>query len=355
MSALKQALVQQIRQTGPLSVAQFMAACLYDPRRGYYAREPAIAADGDFITAPESSQMFGELIGLWCVHEWDALGRPQPFQLIELGPGNGALISDAWRAARIQPAFRDAAQIHLIEASDALRGRQAQALARFDAKPRWHERFETVPEAAGFVVANEFFDCLPIRQFVRSEDGWRERLVGLIEDDLSFGLFARAAHDPIIPPALHDAPLGTIAEIAPGLEAWIDLLARRLKAAPGRVLIIDYAGDGSGDTLQAVRGHAKESPLEAPGEADLTARVDFRALKILARASGLDVHGPVDQGIFLAALGIAQRAQALADAHPERTERIARELLRLTDDSEMGVLFKAICLSSPDLPAPAAF
>ncbi|HVY85492.1 MAG TPA: SAM-dependent methyltransferase [Caulobacterales bacterium] len=355
MSALKQRLIEQIRQTGPLSVAHFMAACLYDPRHGYYAREPRISGQGDFITAPESSQMFGELIGLWCVHEWDVLGRPEPFQILELGPGNGALIADAWRAARIQPAFRDAAQIHLVEVSSALRGRQAQALARFDAKPRWHERIDAAPEAAGFIIANEFFDCLPIRQFLRTEEGWRERLVGVENDDLAFGLFPQVLREPIIPPALHDAPVGAVAEIATGLEAWVDALAQRLEAAPGRVLIIDYAGDGSGDTLQAVRAHQKESPLQAPGEADLTARVDFTALKILARASGLQVHGPVDQGVFLAALGIAERAQALASAHPERAERIRRELMRLTGDNEMGVLFKALCLSSPNLPPPAGF
>jgi len=358
VTALKRILVEQIRQTGPLTIAHFMAACLYEPRHGYYANAPRIGADGDFITAPEASQMFGELIGLWCVHEWDVLGRPDPMQLIELGPGNGALISDAWRAARIEPAFRSATQLHLIEISAALRARQAQALARFDVRPHWHERLDATLERPSLIIANEFLDCLPIRQFVRAEDGWRERLVGADEQDaLAFGLSPHTLRpgDQVIPPALHDAPEGAIAEFAPGLEAWVDLLAQRLKAAPGRALIIDYAGDGQSDTLQAVRAHKKESPLAAPGEADLTARVDFVALKILARASGLQVAGPSPQGHFLNGLGLDARAFALSKAHPERAERIAREVARLTAPDQMGTLFKALCLSSPNLPPPAGF
>ncbi|MES1158729.1 MAG: SAM-dependent methyltransferase [Terricaulis silvestris] len=391
MTPLKRTLIEHIRETGPITVAQFMAACLYDPRHGYYAREPRIAGDGDFITGPEISQMFGELIGLWCVHEWDVLGRPAPFQLMELGPGNGALIADAWRAARIEPAFRDAAQVHLIEVSNVLRGRQAEALARFDVRARWHERVDAAPVSAGFVIANEFFDCLPIRQFVRTDDGWRERLIGVTnQGELQFGL-GGLAQDPLLLrgggrgwgaarmlEGSHRSPIeftehsasphpltpssqeegemiGVVHEVAPALEAWVDVLAQRLKSAPGRALIIDYAGDGAGDTLQAVRAHTKESPLEAPGDADLTARVDFVALKILARASGLQVHGPADQGSFLAALGLHQRAEALAAAHPERAARIGREVARLTDADQMGVLFKAICLSSPNLPPPAGF
>lgn len=358
MSPLAQRLAAQIQQTGPLTVAQYMAACLYDPRDGYYTRAPSIGGEGDFITAPEVSQMFGELIGLWCVHEWDALARPKTTEWIELGPGNGALISDAWRASRISPAFRESARLHLLEVSEPLKARQADALGKLGARPRWHERIEALPEGPSLIIANEFFDCLPMRQFVRIEDGWRERVIGLDDDGaLTFGLFPNTIRvdDPLIPPALHDAAPGAIAEIAPAFTGWVDAIATRLLRAPGRALIIDYAGDGRGDTLQALRAHRKQGPLDAPGEADLTAHVDFIALRILARASGLQVSGPTPQGDFLRALGINERAAALAQAHPERAERIARELHRLTAATEMGVLFKVLCLSSPNLPPPAGF
>ncbi|MEJ0060220.1 MAG: SAM-dependent methyltransferase [Terricaulis sp.] len=358
MTPLAERLADQIREAGPLTVAQFMAACLYDPQHGYYVRAPRIGAEGDFITAPVISQMFGELIGLWCVHEWDAMGRPPAFHWIELGPGTGALIADAWRATRVEPAFRAAARLHLVEVSPALRAQQARALARLGAQPRWHDVVEQVPQGPSFIIANEFFDCLPIRQFVRDSKGWRERLVGLDDaGSLAFGLLQHPLRegDMMIPPALIDAPHGAIAEHAPGMARLVDVIAARLRAAPGRALVIDYAGDGSGDTLQAVRAHQKESPLAAPGEADLTARVDFTALKILARASGLGVAGPATQGDYLRSLGLDQRAQALAEAHPERAERIAREHARLTATDEMGALFKVLCLSSPALPAPAGF
>lgn len=357
MSPLADRLKAQIAQTGPLTVAHYMAACLFDPRDGYYANAPRIGADGDFITAPEISQMFGELIGLWCVHEWDALGREKTLEWIELGPGNGALISDAWRASRIAPAFRDSVRLHLVEVSEPLKGRQAAALAPLGARPRWHGALDTVPIGPSFIIANEFLDCLPIRQFVRDAEGWRERMIGLDGDALAFGLFPHALRpgDPLIPPALHDAPTGAVAEIAPSLVGWIDAIAARLKTKPGRALIIDYAGDGRGDTLQALRAHRKEGPLDSPGAADLTAHVDFNAVKILARASGLQTGGPIPQGDFLRALGIEERAAALTHAHPEREARVARELKRLTGAAEMGVLFKVLCLSSPNLPPPAGF
>jgi NADH dehydrogenase [ubiquinone] 1 alpha subcomplex assembly factor 7 len=245
-----------------------------------------------------------------------------------------------------------------VEVSPALRAQQVQALGRLGAQPRWHDAIEGIPQGPSLIVANEFFDCLPIRQFVRDAEAWRERLVGLDDTgELTFGLLQHALRegDMMIPPALIDAPHGVIAEHAPGMAPLVDVIASRLRTAPGRALVIDYAGDGSGDTLQAVRGHQKESPLEAPGEADLTARVDFTALKILARASGLGVADATTQGNFLRTLGLDQRAQALADAHPDRAERIAREHARLTAEDQMGALFKVLCLSSPALPAPAGF
>jgi SAM-dependent MidA family methyltransferase len=348
VTGLAERLAAQIAQTGPMSVAQFMAAALHDPQHGYYSRGGAIG--GDFITAPEVSQMFGELIGLWCAHEWEALGRPDPVAIIELGPGTGALISDAWRAWRATGDLRAAAQLHLVEISPGLRAAQAEALARAGARASWHAALGDTPRLPALIIANEFLDCMPIRQFVRSKTGWREKQVGVDADGaLRFGL------GPPLPPPADDAEIGSIREVAPGLPALIDQLAQRLHAAPCRALIIDYGGDGAGDTLQAVRRHAKIDPLAAPGEGDLTAHVDFVTLARLARDAGLDVAGPRPQGEFLCALGLEARAAALARAHPERAERIGRELQRLSHPDAMGVLFKALCLSSPSLPPPAGF
>jgi NADH dehydrogenase [ubiquinone] 1 alpha subcomplex assembly factor 7 len=347
---LAERLARQIHLTGPISVADFMAACLYDPAHGYYATRPRIGEAGDFITAPELSQMFGELIGAWCAHEWMQLGAPDPFHLIELGPGSGALMADVLRAGAAAPGFVDAARVNLVETSAPLRAAQAE---RLGANAAWRERLEDAPAGPSLLIANEFLDCLPIRQFVRKPDGFRERLVGLGgAGALTFGLGARF---PQAPEAR--LPHGAVFEFAPALPALVAALGERLRAAPGRALLIDYGycePEGA-DTLQALRGHQKQQPLAAPGEADLTAHVDFGALLRLAREAGLDAAGPAPQGDFLAALGLRQRAAALARANPQRAERIGRELERLAGEAAMGALFKAACLSSPGLSPPAGF
>lgn len=346
--SLRQKLVEQIRETGPITVAEFMAACLYDAADGYYATRPAIGGAGaDFLTAPETSQMFGELIGLWCAHEWAAMGKPA-FNLIELGPGRGVLMQDALRATQRIAGFHEAAKVVLVETSPALAAEQAALIA--DAE--WVARLEDAPPGPSLIVANEFFDCLPIRQFVRVEDGWREKLVGLDEsDDLAFGLSAA-----LPAPESEDEP-GAVREIAPGLDSLMYEIERRLHAAPGRALVVDYGysrAEGA-DTLQALRSHRKVDPLDRPGEADLTAHVDFARVAQLAAAAGLAVHGPAPQARFLRALGIEVRAEALSRANPGEAPRLARQLRRLTHADEMGALFKAICLSSPNLPPPAGF
>ncbi|MBL8551410.1 MAG: SAM-dependent methyltransferase [Hyphomonadaceae bacterium] len=342
--SLKTRLIRQISQTGPISVAHYMQAALYDPEHGYYTRADAIGRD--FITAPESSQMFGELIGLWCVHEWRAIGAPTPFRLVELGPGSGALIADALRAARLAPDFLAALQLHLIEVSPTLRERQKAALAPLSIDATWTDELPQ-PGVPALFILNEFLDCFPIRQFVRTQEGWRERQVGLGADgDLAFGLAPALPGGP-------EAEIGAIREEAPSLRPFIDQLAEHLRAAPSRALIIDYAGDGTGDTLQALKAHQKLAPTAAPGDSDLTAHVDFRALA--QWAEGLRIDGPSAQGDFLRALGIEARAAALARAHPALWERIEREMHRLTHPDAMGVLFKTLCLSSPDLPASVGF
>ncbi len=346
--SLKQRLVEHIREAGPMTVADFMAACLYDPDDGYYATRPAIGGDSaDFLTAPEASQMFGELIGLWCAHEWDALAKPA-FNWIELGPGTGVLMADMLRATQRIEGMHDAASVVLVETSAPLRDAQAEHVPIAE----WAPRLEDAPPGPSLIVGNEFLDCLPIRQFVRGEDGWHEKLVGIDEDNqLVFGLSAA------LPAPDSDDEPGAVREIAPGLDLLMYEIERRLHEAPGRVLLIDYGyvrPEGA-DTLQALKRHKKVDPLETPGEADLTAHVDFARVAHLAAAAGLSVAGPITQAQFLRGLGIEFRAEALTRANPDHAERLARELRRLTHGEEMGALFKVICLSSPNLPPPAGF
>lgn len=360
MSPLARRLVERIRTDGPLTVAQFMAAALYDPRHGYYATRPAIGSDGDFLTAPETSQMFGELVGLWCVQSWIEMGRPDPVQLIELGPGRGTLAADIARAVRVAPDFRAAAKLTLVEVSAPLKAAQAEALGEVGVTPTWVDQLEDAAPGPSIIVANEFLDCLPIRQFIRTAGRWRERLVGLDPKNpskLAFGLGGVLPDDAPIPKPLRSAPDGALAEFAPALPAFVDRVAERLHAAPGRALFIDYgpAQTSPGDTLQAMSRHAKAPVLESAGDADLTAHVDFGELRRLASAAGLDVAGPVGQGDWLEVLGIGLRAQALAQARPDQEPSLRRQLARLIDPDEMGTLFQVICLSSRGLPAPAGF
>ncbi len=346
--SFKQKLVEHIRENGPMTVAEYMAACLYDPEHGYYATRPSIGGEtADFLTAPEASQMFGELIGLWCAHEWDAIGKPA-FNLIELGPGRGVLMQDMLRAAQRIEGFSEAASVTFVEMSAPLIAEQGERVADAD----WVARLEDAPPGPSFIIANEFLDCLPIRQFILSEDGWREKLVGLDDaEQLTFGLSA------VLTAPESDDEIGAVREVAPSLPALMYEIEQRLHAHPGRALFIDYgyvASEGA-DTLQALRRHQKVDPLEAPGESDLTAHVHFARVAMLAKDAGLQVHGPVPQGHFLQALGIEFRTEALSHANPAHAERLQRELKRLTHPDEMGVLFKVICLSSPNLPPPAGF
>jgi len=363
MTALKDRLLARIRSDGPISVAAYMAEALLDPRGGYYATRDPIGAGADFVTAPEISQMFGELVGLWCVETWRGLGAPGTLHLVELGPGRGTMMNDMLRAARLDEAFTRTARAHLVEASPALKGVQAQTLAETPVPVAWADALEAVPAGPAIVVGNEFLDCLPVRQFVRHEGAWRERLVGLDPDDagaLAFVLSnapASAADAALIPAALAEPGEGTLVEVRPGDRALVATLAERFRTDPGRALFIDYgpADSEPGDTVQAIKAHQKVDRLAEPGEADLTARVDFAALADVAESAELAVAGPVSQAAFLAALGVEQRAAALSLSGKADRGRIARQLHRLTGEDQMGALFKAICLGSPDLPDPAGF
>jgi NADH dehydrogenase [ubiquinone] 1 alpha subcomplex assembly factor 7 len=340
-----------ITREGPLSVDRYMDICLHDPEHGYYATRPQLGEAGDFITAPLVSQMFGELLGLWAAEVWTRLGRPERVRLVELGPGHGVMMGDALRAAKRVPGFLDACEVWLVETSAPLRRRQAAALEGSNL-PRWASRLGAVPaDAPMILLANEFLDCLPIRQGVRSPSGWRERRVGL---DAGGGL-AFSAAEPIRPPSsLADVPVGTVAERSDALRELGSTIGALVVRAGGAALFIDYgrAAPGPGDTLQALRGHRKESPLACPGEADLTAHVDFPAFLDAARATGAEV-GPIrTQGAFLRDLGIDIRAAALAAARPDRAGTIARQLQRLIGPDQMGELFKVAVVCQPSLAAP---
>ncbi len=345
---LRERLIAQIRAAGPLTVAQYMTACLHDPQDGYYATRPALGAGGDFITAPLVSQMFGELIGLWLIETWTRMGRPDPVRLVEMGPGDGTLMSDILRAARLDPAFAQACDVWLVEVSLPLRRVQRQSLGD---RVSWAASLDEAPRGAPLLmVANELFDCLPPRQYVRCEDAWAERMV-MLDDagELSFGL-SRLPLERILP----EAPAGAILEHSPAQEALGAQIAARLAADGGAALLIDYGRDapGFGDTLQALAGHKKQHPLARPGEADLTVHADFPAVAAAARAEGAAVAPILSQGEFLVRLGIGARAEALANARPERSETIERQLERLVSPDQMGELFKVVCLHSPGFVPP---
>ena len=349
MTPLAAHLIARIRAGGPIPVSDYMAECLLHPEHGYYTTREPFGQRGDFITAPEISQMFGELVGLALAQTWMDHGAPAPFTLAELGPGRGTLMADILRATRGVPGFHAGLNLHLVEASPRLRAAQGAALEGF--APAWHDRVEDLPEAPLYLIANEFFDALPIRQFIRSGPAWRERLVGLEGEALAFGVSG-----PVAPPALahrlEDTAEGEMVEICPPATPVIETIAARLAAHGGAALMIDYGGWRSrGDTLQAIHARESDPPLAHPGQADLTAHVDFEALRRAAPA--LPASGLTEQGEWLIRLGIGQRAAALArKLDGAALETHAAATRRLTDAQEMGRLFKVLGLAGPGQSLP---
>ncbi|MFO7771049.1 MAG: SAM-dependent methyltransferase [Roseovarius gahaiensis] len=341
MSELRDILTTRIAAQGPLTVAEYMAECLLHPTHGYYATRDPLGAAGDFTTAPEISQMFGEMLGLSLAQAWLDQGAPAPFTLAECGPGRGTLMADVLRATRAVPGFHAAAQVHLIEASDTLRAVQRKTLAHDDVI--WADTVEDLPDQPLFLLANEFFDALPVRQFQRDGDGWRERCMGLQDGALALGLADRQ-QAPQLAHRLDDTRDGDIVETcAAGVNA-VRVIGNRIAAHGGAALIVDYGDWRSlGDTLQAVRGHAVANPLDDPGHADLTAHVDFEAL---AQAAAPAAHTRLTpQGVFLERLGITARAQALAKGLGGASlETHIAAHRRLTHPQEMGTLFKVLGL-----------
>jgi SAM-dependent MidA family methyltransferase len=346
--SLLERLTAEIASGGPISVARYMTACLHDPDYGYYATRPALGLDGDFITAPLVSQMFGELLGVWAASTWELMGRPAPFRLIEMGPGDGTLMSDVLRAVRHAPGFLDAADLWLVEVSEPLKARQRERLG--DA-PQWAASLADVPGDAPIVlIANELLDCLPARQFVRTAAGWAEQVVGL---DRHGALTFALANTPVAD-LLPDAAVGQVYEQSAAQAALGAEIGHRIARDGGAALLIDYgrATPGFGDTLQALRLHEKVDPLARPGEADLTIHVDFPAVMDAARAEGAEA-AILTQTDLLARLGIGERAEALVRARPDRSATIGRQLTRLIGGDEMGQLFKACAIFEPGQPPPA--
>jgi NADH dehydrogenase [ubiquinone] 1 alpha subcomplex assembly factor 7 len=355
-------LLDEIRRliavSGPMPLAEYMRLCLTHPQNGYYINCDPLGAGGDFTTAPEISQMFGELIGVWMVAVWRQMGEPENLRVVELGPGRGTLMHDALRAAKVLGGFYDVVVLHLVEISPALRQIQERRFAEAEAPMMWHDRLEDVPGGATIIVANEFIDALPIHQAVRQADGWHERVVTVsTAGDLAIepALEPLASFETSMPQPLRQAPAGSIYEWR--TDALALELGRRTRSE-GAALIIDYghAHSGLGDTLQAVAGHAFTDPLHAPGMADLTAHVDFEALAHCAETMGARIHGPIRQRDLLVRLGIEKRAAALkAHASPDQATDIESAFSRLIGGGAkgMGELFKAAAFAPPNLgPLP---
>jgi NADH dehydrogenase [ubiquinone] 1 alpha subcomplex assembly factor 7 len=350
MTPLAQKLAARIAAEGPVTQHDYMEACLYDPGHGYYKKREALGRGGDFITAPEISQVFGELTGLWAGETWRLMGQPSEVRLIELGPGRGTLMADALRALRVLPVFLQCATVHLVETSGPMRAAQEAALAAAPCPVFWHERIEDVPEGAAIVIANEFFDCLPVRQHVFDEPAqlWRERLVAFKDGAFEFALSKQAAGSVVLGQGLPDIEDGAIAETRPGTTGVLRSLAARAANAPLAALIIDYgySHPALGDTVQAVRQHRFTGLFDAPGEADLTAHVDFSALAQGAKELGLASSGPMPMGEWLLRLGLETRVnQLMRRASSEEAAEIRSRVSRLVDPAQMGALFKVLVLT----------
>lgn len=355
---LTRRLRKQILESGSIRLDDYMRAALADPEEGYYIRKDPLGATGDFTTAPEISQIFGELIGLWCVSLWMAAHRPA-IDLIELGPGRGTLMADALRATRNIKGFHESLRVHLVETSPALREKQWQALAGKHADINWHESLDDVPaDRPGFFIANEFFDALPIRQWQQTPSGWAERRVGLEENNdqhFAFTLDASAQ------PPFDMAQIPANAQMLERCEAGLGIMktiASRISSLGGAALLIDYGylGGTRADTLQAVRDHAFFEPLKEPGTADITAHVDFSALAATARTASLAVYGPIEQGRFFYRLGATIRmTQLMKHSTVEQKKDIVSGVRRLLSPEGMGSLFKVMAVVPSALPIPDGF
>ncbi|HZP69544.1 MAG TPA: SAM-dependent methyltransferase [Pseudolabrys sp.] len=350
---------RRIEAAGPMPVAEYMALCLFDREHGYYITRDPLGTRGDFITAPEVSQMFGELIGLWASAVWKQMGAPENVRLIELGPGRGTMMKDALRAVRIVPEFHSAIVVHLVEVSPVLQARQEATLEGCGVTVFWHTRLGEVPKGPAIIFANEFFDALPVNQAIKTDRGWHERRIQI---DGNGQLAFTIAPEPLpffqtlLPPHFSTARPGAIFEWRADTEAME--VGRRVADGRGAALVIDYGHTetGIGETFQAVGQHAYADPLSSPGELDLTAHVDFQALSRAVEAMGVKGFGPIEQSQFLRRLGIEQRAASLK-TKAARPSDIDQALARLIgrERTAMGELFKVAAFVHPSIGTPPGF
>lgn len=349
--SLKQRIIRQIETTGPISVADYMALCLFDRDNGYYTTQEPFGRSGDFITAPEVSQMFGELVGVWCVGAWQALGSPQHFNLCEMGPGRGTLMNDLLRTAvKISPAFMKAAKVTMVELSERLTKIQQEALAKYPVDIKWRKTISEVSASPIILIANELFDAIPSRQYVKSNGRFVERMVSAdSEGNLFFAAGSGSLEADLLPNGGDTVPDGSIFEIAPARNALIHQIANHIRRERGAALLVDYGHlqQGYGDTLQALSQHAPINVLSTPGAADVTTHVDFYSLAQAARAEGCK-SSAMTQGDFLVAMGLLDRAGALGQGKsPEVQAQLHIDVERLAGPSEMGTLFKVLCITDP--------
>jgi NADH dehydrogenase [ubiquinone] 1 alpha subcomplex assembly factor 7 len=359
MTDLKDIITQQIKMDGPISIADYMALCLGHPTHGYYMKKDPFGAKGDFTTAPEISQCFGELIGLWNALCWQSMGQPENIKLIELGAGRGTLLNDVLRATKNITGFHDAINLHIVEISPTLKEQQQIALEGFSLPKHWHENINDIPDGPSLIIANEFFDALPIRQFEKHQGTWAERRVGLNPETDHLQITLRA--DPSAPHLLAESlkgQTGDVFEICPAASFIAQSLAQRLNTFGGYLLVIDYGAEHAcfGDSLQAVKDHDYCDILSTPGQADLSAHVDFLSLSKQLAHHGAKIWPLTTQGAFLETLGMGARTQQLLQgASPDQQKLLISAYKRLCSAEEMGTLFKVLCASGPDQSAPPAF
>lgn len=353
-TALGEKIKAIIQANGPISVTDYFSLCLADPEHGYYRTREPFGRLGDFVTAPEVSQLFGEMIGVFMVHAWQRHGAPADARLMEIGPGRGTMMADMLRVIeRLAPSLYDTLSVHMVETSERLQDIQRTTLADRMGKLSWHADFDEIPAGFTLLAANELFDAIPIRQFVKTTTGFRERVVGLdAEDELTFAAGVATIDPALLPASARNVPPGSIFEFAPAREAVMSTICSRLVAHGGSAVIIDYGhmATALGDTLQAVRMHEFDPPLAHPGEADLTSHVDFQHLAETALACGVHLNGCVHQGDFLRGLGLRERAAALGrdkDLSLQQSIQLAADRLAGAGEGKMGELFKVLAVSHP--------
>jgi len=357
--SLKARIASLIEAQGPMSLAQFMALALLDPKQGYYATRDPLGRGGDFITSPEISQMFGEMVGLWLVQAWADQGCPKNPRLVELGPGRGTLMADILRAAQVAPEFTADLDVVLVEASPALQAVQAEKLRGLGADISWQSQFDdSLADRPLFLAANEFFDALPLRQYVKTARGWCERIITADNGELNFALAPVPVPPSAIPADREPAPDGGVYETSPAALALAQDIAHIVATKGGAALMIDYGytqASGFSETLQAVSGHRFADALTEPGQDDISAHVDFAALAHAGRLGGAVVFGPLSQGLFLANIGIVERAEQLMAANPAQAQSLLQAIERLIGNEQMGRLFKVLAFAPPSVGGMAGF